>query len=90
MPRSRPRRNRKSPAIRDLCRETGLETSHLVYPLFLHEDGQDTALESLPGQTRWSLDGLEKEVARARQAGIWPRSDRGPRKRDPRTISAWP
>ncbi|MCB9895408.1 MAG: porphobilinogen synthase [Planctomycetes bacterium] len=66
----RPRRNRRSEAIRGLVRETRLSPSQLIYPLFLHEDKTDTALESLPGQTRWSLDGLTKEVARAHKLGI--------------------
>ena len=70
MPRIRPRRNRKSPAVRDLCRETPLSAADLVYPVFLHEDEVDTPLESLPGQTRWSLDGLEAEVGRAAALGI--------------------
>ncbi len=70
MPRNRPRRNRKSPSIRDLCRETTLSAADLIYPLFLHADPGDTPLESLPGQTRWSLDGLEAEVGRAVSLGI--------------------
>jgi porphobilinogen synthase len=70
MPRIRPRRNRKSPAIRDLCRETSLSRDDLIYPLFLHADPGDTPLESLPGQTRWGLDGLEAEVGRAVALGL--------------------
>ena len=70
MPRIRPRRNRKSAAARDLCRETTLSSADLVYPVFLHEDSVDTPLESLPGQTRWCLDGLEAEVGRAAALGI--------------------
>ena len=70
MPLHRPRRNRKSAAIRDLCRETTLSAADLVYPLFLHADGVETPLESLPGQTRWSLDGLVGEARRAWDLGI--------------------
>ena len=70
MPLHRPRRNRKSAAIRDLCRETTLSAADLVYPLFVHADGVDTALESLPGQTRWSLDGLVTEARRAWDLGV--------------------
>ncbi|MDC1142267.1 porphobilinogen synthase [Planctomycetota bacterium] len=66
----RPRRNRKSAAIRGLVRETRLSAEQLIYPLFVHEDADDTPLESLPGQTRWSIDGLVTEVKRAYSLGI--------------------
>ena len=66
----RPRRNRKSPAVRALVRETRLSADDLVYPLFVQEGERDDAIESLPGQTRWSLGGLLDEVGRARDAGL--------------------
>ena len=66
----RPRRNRRTEAIRALVRETRVSPDNLIYPLFVHEDAGDTPLESLPGQTRWGLDGLLKEVARAHKLGI--------------------
>lgn len=66
----RPRRNRRTPAIRAMVAETWLDVSQLIYPLFLHADPADVALESLPGQTRWSLDGLVAEVGRAFGLGI--------------------
>ncbi|MBX7209399.1 MAG: porphobilinogen synthase [Verrucomicrobiaceae bacterium] len=66
----RPRRNRKSPAIRDLVRETGLTPGHLIYPLFLQEGGENTPIESLPGCVRWSIDGLVKEAGEAHALGI--------------------
>ncbi|MCL4730120.1 MAG: porphobilinogen synthase, partial [Planctomycetes bacterium] len=34
----RPRRNRKSAAIRGLTRQTRLSVEQLIYPLFVHED----------------------------------------------------
>ena len=39
--RSRPRRNRKLGALRELCRETRLSPGRLVLPLFVHEDARD-------------------------------------------------
>jgi porphobilinogen synthase len=66
----RPRRNRKTPAIRGLVRETTLSPSDLIYPLFLHEDGGDVPIESMPGCHRWSLDGLVEEVGRAYAVGV--------------------
>ena len=66
----RPRRNRRTLAIRAMVRETSLEVGRLVYPLFFHEDDDDQPLESLPGQMRWSLAGLVKEVGRAAAMGV--------------------
>ena len=69
-PIHRPRRNRRSAALRDLARETVLTAADLVQPLFLHADAEDTPLESLPGQTRWSPDGLLGAAERALEAGV--------------------
>ena len=66
---SRPRRNRRTAAIRGLVRETTLHPSHLIYPLFV-QDGATEAITSMPGQNRWSLDGLVGEVKRAHGLGI--------------------
>ena len=68
---SRPRRNRKSSAIRDLVRETHLLPSNLVYPLFL-QDGTNIKIEvsSLPGNFRWSLDLVLNEVESCLKLGI--------------------
>jgi len=67
---SRPRRNRKSEAVRSLTRETRLDVGQLIYPLFLHADPQDVPIASMPGQTRWSPDGLVREVERVAKLGI--------------------
>lgn len=67
---SRPRRNRKSPAVRAMCRETHLDVAQLIFPMFFHADADDVAIESMPGQTRWSLDGLVNEVRRVGKLGI--------------------
>lgn len=67
---SRPRRNRKSAAVRAMVAETRIDAEQLIYPLFLHDAAEDTPLESLPGQTRWSAEGLVGEVGRALSLGI--------------------
>ncbi|MFP6867165.1 MAG: porphobilinogen synthase [Roseibacillus sp.] len=69
-PFHRPRRNRKSPAIRAMVRETVLTPNDFVYPLFLHEGSKDQPIESMPGCTRWSLDGLVAEAGAAHALGI--------------------
>ena len=66
----RPRRNRRSSAIRSLVRETQLRVDDLIYPLFLHEEAEDQPIASMPGCTRWSLEGLVREVGEAKQLGI--------------------
>jgi porphobilinogen synthase len=67
----RPRRNRKSAAIRNLVEETSLGPQHLIYPLFL-KDGKDIKEEisSLPNNYRWSLDLLLPEIEECMNLGI--------------------
>jgi porphobilinogen synthase len=66
----RPRRNRKSPAIRALVSETTLSASDFIYPLFIHEGADDQDIASMPGCKRWSLDGLLKEAGEAHALGV--------------------
>jgi porphobilinogen synthase len=66
----RPRRNRKSPAVRGLVRETVLSPADLIYPLFLHDGPDDQPIASMPGCTRWSLPGLLEEAGSAHALGI--------------------
>ncbi|MDA0947434.1 MAG: porphobilinogen synthase [Planctomycetota bacterium] len=66
----RPRRNRKSPGVRAMVQETHLTPAQLVLPVFVHEDPEDQPLASMPGCTRWSLDGLLREAEGALEDGI--------------------
>jgi porphobilinogen synthase len=66
----RPRRTRRTAGLRALVRETTLTPDDLVLPLFVHEDPDDVALASMPGVTRWSVEGLVGEVGRAASLGI--------------------
>lgn len=66
----RPRRNRRTPAIRSLVRETVLSPADFILPLFLHEEETDTPIASMPGVTRWSLAGLVKEAGEAHALGV--------------------
>lgn len=67
----RPRRNRKSAAIRNLVEETNLGPQHLIYPIFL-KDGKNIKEEvsSLPNNYRWSLDRLLPEIEACMNLGI--------------------
>jgi len=66
----RPRRNRKSRAIRNLCRETRLSVESLIYPVFIHDSSQDEDIDSMPGCKRWSPAGLLRELTEAHSLGI--------------------
>lgn len=67
----RPRRNRKSPVIRDMVRETWLAPQHLIFPLFL-ENGKNikTEIKTMPGMYRYSIDHLLKEIEESMNLGI--------------------
>ncbi|HUF62162.1 MAG TPA: porphobilinogen synthase [Verrucomicrobiales bacterium] len=66
----RPRRNRRSEALRGLCRETVLRPEDLIYPLFVHESDRDETIAAMPGCLRWSPAGLLDVVGRAAGVGI--------------------
>ena len=66
----RPRRNRRTPAIRDLVRETTLNPGHLIYPLFLQEGAESTPIDAMPGCVRHSIESLVKEAGEAHALGI--------------------
>ncbi len=67
----RPRRLRRTEALRRLVRETVLTVADLIYPLFVMEgEGQQEEVPSMPGCYRYSLDLLLAEVKAARDLGI--------------------
>ena len=66
----RPRRNRKSPGLRALTRETVLCPGDFVLPLFLHDLEVDEVIPSMPGCKRWSLDGMVNEAGEALSVGV--------------------
>ena len=67
----RPRRNRKSEAIRNMIAETQVHKSDLIYPLFL-VDGNNfkSPIESMPNCFRWSLDLLFHELDECCNLGL--------------------
>jgi len=66
----RPRRLRRTPALRALVRETQLAPTDFIYPLFVHEGASNEPIGAMPGASRWSLEGLVDEVGRAWDLGI--------------------
>ncbi len=67
----RPRRLRGSEALRKLVRETRVDKSALIYPLFVM-DGLDRVEEipSMPGQFRYTVDRVDEELDRLSEAGV--------------------
>lgn len=67
----RPRRNRKSEAIRRMVEENVVRTNDLIFPLFLVE-GTNKKIEvgSMPGIYRFSTDLMLKEVEECMKLGI--------------------
>jgi porphobilinogen synthase len=65
------RRLRRTPALRELVRETHLSVKDFIYPLFITEGrGIRQEIESMPGQYRWSLDLLPAEVEAVARLGV--------------------
>jgi porphobilinogen synthase len=70
-PRSRPRRLRRTPALRSLVRETDLAPRHLIAPVFLKEGiEQPVEIASMPGQFQHTLESLRKEAAEIAAGGV--------------------
>jgi porphobilinogen synthase len=67
----RPRRNRKSAAIRAMVQETQVLNSDLIFPLFLIEGKNiSSEVKSMPGIHRFSSDLLLKEIEACMNLGI--------------------
>jgi porphobilinogen synthase len=67
----RPRRNRKSEAIRSAVRETRVHASNLVMPIFLVDgENKKEQIKSLPVAYRMSRDEVEREMELCMKLGI--------------------
>ena len=66
----RPRRNRQNAVLRGFAKETVLEASRLIWPLFIHVGDGRQAIRSMPGCFRLSLAELELEVAAGVADGV--------------------
>lgn len=70
-PASRPRRLRRTPALRTLVRETVLAPKDFIYPLFVVPGrGVRQAIGSMPGQSRYSPELAAEEARRAWDLGV--------------------
>ncbi|EOZ99347.1 Porphobilinogen synthase [Indibacter alkaliphilus LW1] len=67
----RPRRNRKSQAIRNMVEETRLTVKDFIFPMFLIDGiNQKVEVASMPGIYRYSLDLMLKEIESCVNLGI--------------------
>lgn len=67
----RPRRLRRTPAIRDMVRETNVSVKDLIFPLFIkYGKGVKDPIPSMPGQFQFSTDTVLEEVEDIRALGI--------------------
>lgn len=67
----RPRRLRGNEVLRSMVRETRMDKSSLIYPLFVREGVNiEEEISSMRGQYRYSVDRLSFELERLQKAGV--------------------
>lgn len=67
----RPRRLRSSEAVRKLVRETRMDKSSLIYPMFVRDgEGIKEEIPSMRGQYRYSVDRMYEELEQISDAGV--------------------
>lgn len=90
-PQQRPRRLRRTPALRSLIRETELAPRHLVAPLFVKEGISEPApIASMPGHVQHTLESLRKEAREIASRGVVAFVLFGiPERKDPEGSEAW-
>jgi len=70
-PKTRPRRLRRTPALRRLVAETTLEARQLVLPVFVREGATEPVpISSMPGVVQHTRDSLRKAAAEAAELGL--------------------
>ncbi|NCF32037.1 MAG: porphobilinogen synthase [Proteobacteria bacterium] len=70
-PQTRLRRNREQPFVRRLVAENRVVADDLIYPMFVIDgSNQSSAVESMPGIERLSIDLLVKEVEELAALGL--------------------
>src|SRR5712691_7917838 len=70
-PQNRPRRMRRTPALRSLVRETDLTPRHLIAPLFVKEGiSEPLPISSMPGHAQHTLESVRKEAREIASKGV--------------------
>lgn len=68
---NRPRRLRSNPTLRKMVRETRMDPSSLVYPMFVTEGtNKKEEIPSMSGQYRYSVDRMEEKLIELQNAGV--------------------
>ena len=68
---NRPRRLRRSDAVRRMCRETRVSPDSLIYPIFVDEALQGVRpIKSLAGQNHYGLDSVTQAVEECLSHGV--------------------
>jgi porphobilinogen synthase len=90
-PQQRPRRLRRTAALRALVRETELAPRHLIAPLFVKEGiTQPLPIASMPGHAQHTLESLRKEAREIASKGVIAFVLFGiPERKDPEGSEAW-
>lgn len=69
--KERPRRLRRTSALRRMCAETRVNPSSLILPFFVvPSKGIEKPIDSLPGHCHYSVDRLLPQIEKAHEAGI--------------------
>ncbi|MFC3835095.1 MULTISPECIES: porphobilinogen synthase [Deinococcus] len=66
----RPRRLRRTPALRALTREIQLHPSQFIHPIFVHERDDVTPIATMPGVSRHSVASAVQQAHEAHALGI--------------------
>ena len=67
----RPRRLRTTPLLRKMVRETRMDKSSLIYPMFVKEGTNiKEEIPTMPGQFRYSVDRLPQALEEVAKAGV--------------------
>ena len=87
----RPRRLRRTPVLRKMVRETRMDKSALIYPMFVTEGkGRKEEISAMPGQYRLSVDLLPARLEEIAKAGIPAVMFFGiPEEKDPQASAAY-
>lgn len=68
--RERPRRLRRSSAMRGLVRETGLRAENLLLPMFVRDVERPVPISTMPGVVQHSFESLRAAAHEALEAGV--------------------
>ncbi|CCW34530.1 porphobilinogen synthase [Chthonomonas calidirosea] len=66
----RPRRLRRTEALRQLVRETWVQPSDLLFPMFVTEESESREIPSMPGIWRYTVDDVCRKVEEVVRVGL--------------------